>query len=203
MPLSSAGFEAWIEVEGKETRYYEPEDLDDSDGQTCWIVSELDKAFSIHWRNEDVFIQTAGRIWVDGVECSGEILRGPGKTSISGRRTSGTTLAPFIFSSMNLTDDDAFLDTAPDKDLGLIKLEVWAISYTGETKAFPNAKAPSQSKIHERSKKSGAHQTKFGDPVMEVSRGAAVVEYLQSTPLATFTFKYRSLDLLQANDIAP
>ncbi|KAJ7782345.1 hypothetical protein DFH07DRAFT_874432 [Mycena maculata] len=204
MPLKANGFQAWIKVDDHEAQHFQPEKIDDPSGQTCWIVSELNKGFSVHWRNTDVFCQTAGRLWVDGVECSGEILMGPNlETSVSGRRTSGSTITPVIFSSLELTDDDAFLDSAAPKDIGLIRLEIWTINRTGSV-PFSNIAPREASKIHERSKKLGAHQTKFGDQVVEpITRYAAVFDYLEALPMVTFTFKYRPLELLKANGITP
>ncbi|KAJ7451844.1 hypothetical protein B0H11DRAFT_1821778 [Mycena galericulata] len=204
MPLKANGFEAWVRVDGQDAQHFQPETVNEPTGQTCWIASELNKGFSIHWRNTDVFCQTAGRIWVDGVECSGEITMGPNiEASVSGRRTSGSAISPFMFSSLNLTDDDAFLDSTAHKDVGLIRLEIWTITKTGNM-PFPDVAPSVDSKIHERATKKGvAHQTKFGEPIVEAPRAAAIVQYLEQLPLVTFTFKYRSIDLLRANGIAP
>ncbi|KAJ7661635.1 hypothetical protein B0H17DRAFT_1094043 [Mycena rosella] len=203
MPLVANGFEACVKIEGKEVQQFQAEATDEPSGRTCWIASELNKGFSIHWKNTDVFCQTAARIWVDGIECAGEIIRGPNfDASVSGRRTSATTTAPFVFSQLDLTDDDAFLDSATHKDVGLIRMEIWTINQIG-TKAYTNQAASKESKIHERSKKGVAHQIKFGAEVVEAPRAAAIITYLERTPVVTFTFKYRSIDLLRANGIAP
>ncbi|KAJ7141273.1 hypothetical protein C8R44DRAFT_763101, partial [Mycena epipterygia] len=202
MPLSANGFDAWIKVDGHEASQYQTEPVDNPIGQTCWIASELNKGFSIHWKNTDVFCQTAARIYVDGIECAGEIIKGPNfDATVSGRRSSGSTVSPFIFSQLDLTDDDAFLD-AQHKDVGIIRIEIWTINMTG-TKPYTNLAPHVESKIHERSKKGVAHQIKFGEPVEQATRSAAIVQYLERSPLVTFTFKYRSLDLLRANGIAP
>nr|GAT54992.1 predicted protein [Mycena chlorophos] len=211
MPLSANGIDAWVAVGGpgydSEARTYQPESLQGRDsstsGWTAWIASELGQEFSIHWRNTDVFCQTVGRVWVDGIECSGEILRGPNyDTRVAGRRTSGSAVQPFVFSKIDLTDDDTFLHASSSRDIGTIKLEIWTINMTG-TKPFSNSAPVADAKVHERSKKGVAHQVKFGAPVEGNQRSAAVIEYLDTSPLATFTFKYRSMDILRANGIAP
>ncbi|KAJ6594438.1 hypothetical protein B0H19DRAFT_1366306 [Mycena capillaripes] len=203
MRLAANGFEAWIAIDDQEVEQFLPKTVDYPVGQTCWIASELNKGFSIHWRNTDVFCQTAARIWVDGMECAGEIILTPNReASVTGRRTSGSTISPFIFSPLNLTDDDAFLDSVAHKDVGLIRVEVWTINMAG-TKPYSNVPPPVESKIHERSKKGGAHQIKFGDSVAHATRSAAIIEYLERSPLVTFTFKYRSIDLLRADELAP
>ncbi|KAF7322033.1 hypothetical protein MKEN_00726100 [Mycena kentingensis (nom. inval.)] len=209
MPLSAEGIEAWIQVgydagdDGEEAEMYSAEatQTPSGPGWSAWIASQLGREFTIHWRNTDVFCQTVGRVWVDGIECSGEILRGPNHaTKCAGRRTSGSTVAPFVFSNVNLTDDDTFLDSTSSREVGTIKLEIWTINMTG-TKQF-SLKAPiAQSKVHERTKKGVAHQVKFGAPVEVSTRAAAVIEYLDSAPLVTFVFRYRSMDILRANDI--
>ncbi|KAJ7049688.1 hypothetical protein C8F01DRAFT_1181538 [Mycena amicta] len=203
MPLSANGFDAWIVVGDEETDVFKPELIDEPSGWTSWIASELGKEFSVHWRNTDVFCQTVGRVWVDGIECSGEILRGPNMDAkLTGRRTSGSTTAPFVFSKINFTDDDNFLDASSSRDVGLIKLEIWTINMTG-TKPFATPAPVAESKVHERSKKGVAHQIKFGTPVDGHLRAAAIIEYLEPFPLVTFQFIYRSMDILRANGIAP
>ncbi|KAJ6507180.1 hypothetical protein C8R47DRAFT_1100524 [Mycena vitilis] len=201
--LIANGFEAWITIEDEEVEQYEPKAVEYPTGQTCWIASQINKGFSIHWKNTDVFCQTVARIWVDGIECSGEIILMPNReATISGRRASGSTVSPFVFSPLNLTDDDAFLDSA-HKDVGVIRVEIWTINYTGSKPYIDNAPPPAESKIHERSKKGGAHQIKFQDSVVVSTRAAAIIEYLENSPLATFTFRYKSLDLLRADGLAP
>ncbi|KAF7305873.1 hypothetical protein HMN09_00741500 [Mycena chlorophos] len=218
MPLSANGIDAWVAVGGydSEAQTYQPEPFDgrDSDssvsGWTAWIASELGQEFSVHWRNTDVFCQTVGRVWVDGIECSGEILRGPNyDTRVAGRRTSGSAVQPFVFERIELTDDDNFLHASSSRDIGTIKLEIWTINMTG-TKPFSNSAPVADAKVHERSKKGVAHQVKFvfllfkfGAPVEGNQRSAAVIEYLDTSPLATFTFRYRSIEILRANGIAP
>ncbi|KAJ7680819.1 hypothetical protein DFH06DRAFT_1077812 [Mycena polygramma] len=219
--LIANGFEAWITIEGEEVEQYEPKTVEYPTGQTCWIASQINKGFSIHWKNTDVFCQTVARIWVDGIECSGEIILMPNReATISGRRASGSTVSPFVFSPLNLTgtvylidsayneprsspDDDAFLDSAAHKDVGIIRVEIWTINYTGSKPYRDNAPPPVESKIHERSKKGGAHQIKFQDSVVVSTRAAAIIEYLENSPLVTFTFRYKSLDLLKADGLAP
>ncbi|KAF7376572.1 hypothetical protein MSAN_00073500 [Mycena sanguinolenta] len=203
MRLKANGFEAWIVINGVEAEQFKPETVDYPTGQTCWIASELDKGFSIHWRNTEVFCHTASRIWVDGIECAGEIILHPNReASISGRRTSGSTVSPFKFSPVNLTDDDAFLDSSGHKDLGLIRVEIWTINQAG-TKSYGKVDAAVESKIHERTKKGSSHQIKFAKEEVQPLRSAAIVEYLENSPLVTFTFKYRSIDVLRAEGIAP
>ncbi|KAJ7162077.1 hypothetical protein C8R46DRAFT_1103402, partial [Mycena filopes] len=206
MRLEANGIQAWIidPSDDSEVEQFQPETVDIPTGQTCWIASELNKGFGIRWRNTDVFCQTASRVYVDGVECAGEIIMGPNlEATVSGRRTSGSAVSPFLFSPLNMTDDDEFLDAGVHKDLGLIKLEIWTVNMEG-TKPFADlGAAPAESKIHERSKKAVPHQIKFGEPVAHAPRNAAIVEYLERRPLVTFTFKYRSLELLRANGIAP
>jgi hypothetical protein len=97
------------------------------------------------------------------------------------------------------------------KDVGLIRVEIWTINMAG-TKPYSNIAAPVETKIHERSKKGGSHQIKpvirfktvltltttsrFGQEVIHATRSAAIIEYLENSPLVTFTFKYRSIGWL-------
>ncbi|KAK7000731.1 hypothetical protein R3P38DRAFT_1833889 [Favolaschia claudopus] len=203
MRLQANGFEAWININSREVEHFQPETVDNPSGQRCWIASEMNQGFSIHWKNTDVFCQTAARIWVDGLECAGEIVSGPNREAfITGRRTSGSTISPFKFSALNMTDDDDFLYSTGNNDVGTIRIEIWTVTVTGMQPYIKAAPAP-EMKVHERSKKGGSHQIKFADEVQEAPRSAAIIQYLEAFPLATFTFKYRSMDLLRADGVAP
>ncbi|KAK7005963.1 hypothetical protein R3P38DRAFT_3326409 [Favolaschia claudopus] len=205
MRLQANGFEAWININSREVEHFQPETVDNPSGQTCWIASEINQGFSIHWKNTDVFCQTAARIWVDGLECAGEIVSGPNREAfITGRRTSGSTISPFKFSALNMTDDDDFLYSTGNNDVGTIRIEIWTVTVTG-TQPYNKAAPAPEMKVHERSKKGGSHQIKlvFADEVQEAPRSAAIIQYLEAFPLVTFTFKYRSMDLLRADGVAP
>ncbi|KAF8199953.1 hypothetical protein K438DRAFT_1966294 [Mycena galopus ATCC 62051] len=102
----------------------------------------------------------------------------------------------------NFSDDDAFLDSAAHQNVGIIRVQIWTINMAG-TKPYADVAPAQESKIHERSKKGGTHQIKFAEDVVQLPRSAAVVEYLEESPRATFTFRYRSIDLLRADGIAP
>ncbi|KAF7376574.1 hypothetical protein MSAN_00073800 [Mycena sanguinolenta] len=99
-------------------------------------------------------------------------------------------------------DDDAYLESALHPQLGLIKLEIWRVDVGGGF-APPAIAVPSAQKVHERSKKGMNQQVQFGDAIQHGQVQSAQIRRVGQGPLVTFSFKYRSLDLLRANGIAP
>jgi len=118
----------------------------------------------------------------------------------SGFSTSSTTIRPFSFAPLQLTDDDAFLDSA-SKDLGEISIQIWRIAVAGIN--YKWGPAPVEQKVHERSKKATSHRVQLDAEVTRPHRNGRVARRLDKEPLLTFIFKYRPLELLQANGIAP
>ncbi|KAG6902270.1 hypothetical protein C0995_002421 [Termitomyces sp. Mi166 len=121
---------------------------------------------------------------------------------MSGFRTSRETRRLFMFSELELTDDDQFLHTAT-ADLGTIKLEIWRCEILGESRN-PTSRVYTYSdpqKIHERSKKALGHGCKLGPDVCDIQKSVTRRKHLYK--VATFEFKYRPLAHLQASGIIP
>jgi len=195
---------AWIViggVEGPEAKEYNIETTDDSKSATCWIASEEGTRFSIHWRNAGLPGSLVGRVLVDGNKCGSKVTSGPRSTSKDSIIASSEVVRPFIFSSLDVTDDDAYLERTSG-DIGTIKLEVWDVEITG-TEPCWGLPIPADQKVHERSKKAMTHQIKFGDPEPCVNQVYVTTKEIGAHPRATFSFKYRSLDVLRANGIVP
>ncbi|KAF8181554.1 hypothetical protein BJ912DRAFT_1062122 [Pholiota molesta] len=151
---------------------------------TAWIPSEAGKPFSVCYRKipgHDYHDFTA-RIQLDGNHASGLIHR---RSKPSER----------------WTDDDAFLTNAAAQ-VGDIKVVIQAVQAKAEVPpVWPTCQETE--KIHERAKKGVAHRIKFSE---SKTRPPQVLRAYSSTPVGrpvTFVFKYRPLDTLQANGIAP
>ncbi|KAG2366912.1 hypothetical protein BDR07DRAFT_1479688 [Suillus spraguei] len=182
---------------------------------TCWIASEEGKKFGVRWMN------ATERSWairavvsVDGVRCPPQTMR-PGRVGTIERTylSNDSVTRDFMFSNIELTDDDSMLGDKNSNDIGQIVLKV----DTGErTKkkvvkhgiSKNSALRVREGKVHERSKKACAHRVIFGKevyrqdylPGRSKSRSAFKPD---NRPTTVFVFKYTRLDILQAMGIAP
>ncbi|KAJ6507174.1 hypothetical protein C8R47DRAFT_1066066 [Mycena vitilis] len=216
------GISCWIEIEDSSTTEYHVQTFNDQRVVTCWIASEVGKSFSVGWRNSALPAPTAGHVFMDGNDCGGRVLCGP---SVACARHEGVTDARtvkrFTFSPLTLTggastsphallttrvDDDAFLGDSPKhQKLGLIEVAIYPVEIFGYVQAMANSSSYNlpDIKLHERSKKSVNHQIKLAEPKLLPVPQNAVSHRIIGPPLVTFVFRYRPLDILRANGIAP
>ncbi|KAJ6507177.1 hypothetical protein C8R47DRAFT_1100518 [Mycena vitilis] len=203
--LDSKDFSAWVSIEGVEAPEYGPEVSENQQDYSCWIASEVGKKFTVNWMNRSAPGLTGGGVQVDGHKCGFEAIASetrPISAFMDGIPETDTKTRPFVFTPLELTDDDAYLESASHPHLGLIKLEIWRVDVGGGM-APTIVAVPSTQKVHERSKKGMNQQIQFGDAVEHALVQSAQIRRVGSGPLVTFSFKYRSLDLLRANGIAP
>jgi len=202
--LQLGSFSAWISVDNVELEQYGLEISADGKQASCWIPSEAGKEFCVEWSDSGGLTPTCGYVKVDGVECGGRFLRDLRRTTSTSHDhvpTSSTTCRPFCFSAVEVTDDDSYLDTLASQNLGEINLSIWR-GTIGPPSNFVRDAIPEDQKIHERSKKALVHCVKFGEE-QQVTRPFYGSTRLDQAPVATFTFKYRSVDILRANGIMP
>ncbi|KDQ14880.1 hypothetical protein BOTBODRAFT_32240 [Botryobasidium botryosum FD-172 SS1] len=204
------GFSAWIVSGGQTLEEFKPETEEGGRTKSCWVPSEAGKKFEINWMDVDgIDIVTSGEVSIDGHlvdACSLQGKKGD-STYSSGIPISRTEIRPFLFSTLEVTDNE----TAPIRtsaDLGTISLTVWRVILREEGKPR-RAEALTHGPVHEKSKKGGSHVVGFGAAEKDESYGGMSWEVSpyspedKVTPYVKFVFKYRPLDLLQANDIAP
>ncbi|KAG1869518.1 hypothetical protein F4604DRAFT_1773743 [Suillus subluteus] len=183
---------------------------------TCWIASEEGKKFGVRWMNateQSWSIQAA--IFVDGVRCARQTVR-PSWVGIKECTYWGSdsVTRDFMFSKLELTDDDSMLGDQSSNDIGHIVLRVETGEYT-KVQVVKHGKSKNhtlrvrEGKVHERSKKACAHRVIFGDEVPRpVNHGPGRSTYRtvfkpDNRPATVFVFKYTRLDILQAMGIAP
>ncbi|KIK48176.1 hypothetical protein CY34DRAFT_798556 [Suillus luteus UH-Slu-Lm8-n1] len=184
---------------------------------TCWIASEEGKKFGVRWTNavEQSWGFRAG-VSVDGVHCVGQTVR-PGWVGTRERTylSNDSVTRDFMFSNIQLTDDDSMLGDQNSSDIGHIVLKVETGEYV-KKQVVNHGKSKNctlrvrEGKVHERSKKACAHRVIFGE---EVPRQVVRHRLDRSTfhnsfkpdnrPTTVFVFKYTRLDILQAMGIAP
>ncbi|KIM74258.1 hypothetical protein PILCRDRAFT_80278, partial [Piloderma croceum F 1598] len=201
-------FSSWITIEDKKADEFNIEVSDDRKCVTCWIAS---KKFVICFQSlisrEDT---SRGIVKVDGRSCHGNISIRPKCMQVSrkaGLHTSTTTMKPFIFSMLQLTDDDLLIDTSAADALGEISIRMWRTRTSPYTHTQSGSlyfmKPPGELQLHERSKKLTSHHIKFGEEVSRPARIRVKYAYLDKEPIVTFIFKYRPFDILKANGIVP
>ncbi|KAF9476226.1 hypothetical protein BDN70DRAFT_186477 [Pholiota conissans] len=109
----------------------------------------------------------------------------------------------FIFGSADFTDDDAFLSHSSAAQIGEIRSKLFPTNVEMIRPDVPGIDCPDSSKIHERLKKGCDHQIKYSEAKSIIPRGTCYQANLW--PLddpVIFIFKYRPLEMLQANGIA-
>jgi len=194
-----------IKVDDEELPEYDVQ-VDENERQvSCWVPSEAGKNFAICWTNANPLTDTSGQVALDGIQVGGYFCnRGSTREWVcSDCYVTSTTIRKFCFSPITFTDEDEYLITSA-ANLGEIKLEVWTAVNPSTAPYKQRVEDPIDSfntKVHERSKKVGAHRVKFGD--LEEAPSTTFYSSTKVYRLATFIFRYRPLDILQANDIAP
>jgi len=156
---------------------------------------------TLHARS--VMTYTAGRVTVDGHDAGGRIIAPSDQlnfASISGLTTSATSFRPFTFWPLDWTDDDSYLDGTSGQRLGEITLEIWIV-VPGPQYLAPGYAVPLPVKLHEQSRNGVAHCIRFGPEIP--TPPAMQTTSRKISRLATFIFKYRSLDLLRADGFVP
>ncbi|KAG1781080.1 hypothetical protein EV702DRAFT_1077528 [Suillus placidus] len=177
---------------------------------TCWIASEEGKKFGVKWMN------AAEQSWgiravvsVDGVPCNGQAAR-PGWVGVKERTYLGnrSVTRDFMFSNIELTDDDSMLGDQNSNDIGQIAVKVETGKYM-KMQVVKRAKSKNhtlrvrEGKVHERSKKACAHRVIFGEEVPRQHSTSRIMFEPDNRPTTVFVFRYTRLDILQAMGIAP
>ncbi|KAJ7646748.1 hypothetical protein FB45DRAFT_1019050 [Roridomyces roridus] len=202
-------FSAWIATDGVEVPEYHVATSADQKTVTCWIPSEMGKRFSIHWKNSSYTTHTQGDIKLDGNSFVGKILYGDEDFPVSAVKegvTDATMIRHFVFSSLELTDDDDLLNQAQNaENVGSIQLNIYPIEILSTNSKRRNHSYELQNlTLHERSKKAITQQIKLAEPEPVRKKSNTSVSTRPTGPdLVRFCFNYRPLDVLQANGMAP
>ncbi|KAL1686362.1 hypothetical protein GGG16DRAFT_117968 [Schizophyllum commune] len=194
---------AWIEVENQPATVYQPEINARKKTAEAWIASEMGKRFRLCWKDTLNAYHTVGDVRVDGRYCGGTLHRttgGAGTTIFKdGIRDSLASRRPFVFAQLEVTDDDRHLDD-PLKGLGDIVLKVKEVTDI-QPLPFQTTLTIETPKVHERAKKAVAQHVGLGSARPTKAYGRSKSKRIRT--IARFTFHYRPLARLQADDIAP
>ncbi|KAI0831307.1 hypothetical protein BC628DRAFT_747864 [Trametes gibbosa] len=202
MPLQFNGFSAHISCDDTELEIFAACNKEEDKTATGWIASEVSKEFRVHWASS---VPMNVDIYVDG-RCAQSIChRTTGTGYCPGVYISGASVRPFRFSDLVITDDDTVVDTQNVSDkLGSIEVAMTRVGgFVESTDPYCGRNFIDTGPIHEKSKKAGVHAVTLGE--------TAVIKPLvlyrpfgkEKDPCVHFVFRYRPIELLRANGIAP
>ncbi|EEB97529.1 hypothetical protein MPER_03129 [Moniliophthora perniciosa FA553] len=119
------------------------------------------QSYALNWRNDWFRTTTGGYARIDGVECGGMVITNPMGTQtcrLEGIRATATTLKPFTFSTVKVTDDTDFLSTPDTPEMGEIKITIRTVQVNGYMELRRIAALAAKT-FHETAKKGLNHQT--------------------------------------------
>ncbi|KAG6852268.1 hypothetical protein C0991_001433, partial [Blastosporella zonata] len=161
--MKIGNYTAWVTIDGVDQSQYSIEYSPDGTSGTCWIPSQAGKNFSVVWQDSLRAFPSVGQVSVDGIGGQGLILsgknldNGDGILTRDGFTSSATTKRLFMFSELELTDDDQYLQAGISPELGEIKLVIRRCQLLG-VMPTPRFNYSEPEKIHERSKKAMGHR---------------------------------------------
>ncbi|KAK0211703.1 hypothetical protein IW262DRAFT_354715 [Armillaria fumosa] len=216
--LQLGPYSAWVAFDGCDRQTYATEASQCGRCVSGWIASERDKKFSVNWHNALRDIPLEGVVSIDGVVCSTHVMLdkstrplAPDEISISYARSSDFTRRDFVFSTIQVTDEDEYLHTVDNRyTFGVIELELWRLAVSDVATRQPlrhqyGKPSLEPQMLHERSLKGGSHHVKFGEEYISRPSTVDLVTgtRIDERPFVKFTFNYRSMNMLIAKGIAP
>ncbi|KAF7322065.1 hypothetical protein MKEN_00729600 [Mycena kentingensis (nom. inval.)] len=195
---------AWVEIDKQTAEEFDVETNEDERTVTCWIPSELDKTFAVCWEVRDFAGASSGDVYVDGTYCGATFLRDtvilPAVRTVDGV-FSETELEPFQFSSLKISDDDSLLlqESTNLTNLGCIEIHFFRVTIGARTTSTAR-KLPAL-ELHEQTKKAVTQQVQLAKAIPAEEKFYHVVR--QGPCILKFVFRYRPIDVLRANGIAP
>ncbi|KAM0756130.1 hypothetical protein T439DRAFT_320822 [Meredithblackwellia eburnea MCA 4105] len=183
---------------------------------SAYIESSSEKEFTVTFTDSRAARTPLGAVLVlDGVECEAYCLdpeavnKGPVATFI-GKRESPSSIRPYKFSKVSLTDDPnlAISDEKILRGIGTIQVKVCRVRVVGSTSSFNSSvyREEGSKILNEQTKKAQiSHSTGLGHAKYSVPPMATKVEWIDTTqrPLLVFEFIYRSRTLLELQGIIP
>ncbi|KAI0702805.1 hypothetical protein C8T65DRAFT_831091 [Cerioporus squamosus] len=204
------GHEVWITCDGESLPEYQVQVEGDGKTVACFVPSESGKNFAIHWNDHVKATWLLYAFTLDGRNISHGSISSAGS---SGKRAGVLTDAdieqPFQFADLKTSDDDSLLSNmSSNADLGTIRVSIRRVHEHYTLVPFTPATFNAVEKVHERSKKAGAHNVALGkgsriaDPPLRYLFRYDPIDPLEGY-IATFVFRYRPRALLQAQGVMP
>ncbi|TFK83596.1 hypothetical protein K466DRAFT_589610 [Polyporus arcularius HHB13444] len=203
-------YEVWITCDGEPLPEYQTEVQGDGKTVACFIPSESGKNFVINWHDH------ANATWLlyvfalDGRDLGHASVSRPGTNGTRAGVLTGADIQQlFQFADLQTSDDDTLLNSiSGNGDLGTIKVSLRRVHEHRTVVPFVPATFHSVEKVHERSKKAGAHNVALGkaNKIADAPH-QCLYRHEPLNPsegyIASFVFRYRPSALLQAQGIMP
>ncbi|KAJ6508066.1 hypothetical protein DFH09DRAFT_1436854 [Mycena vulgaris] len=221
-PMHSKDFAAWIVIGGQEAPEYQIVETSKNNSgprrrrrMTCWIASDVGKRFTVHWTNKLYYHGTMGSVVVDGRGTSGSgvgvwgqaiptLLSTLPKTEINVGVSNGKDFKPFVFSALELSEDDETVGRYAHRKLGTIELSIYpARVEAGQPPSIEGVSIP-DIKMHESAKKAVDQIVNLGETEPMVKPEDFYDCEIIGQPLIVFLLQVPAFgSVLQANGIAP
>ncbi|KAF5375822.1 hypothetical protein D9757_011185 [Collybiopsis confluens] len=199
-------FSASVVVDGAPLKEYNVETVKKGEMTTvtCWIPSEAGKRYEIQWKDSICEQSTQGNLYIDGHGCGSSIARKKNKIMIKrGLRPSETTLSPFEFAPLKMTDDDEAATLEMPRDVGQIKLRIRNFRVEGREAWSTGVALPILQTYSEKAKKGIDHLTSFSGIISGPKKTACIIGQPTGPTFLQFCFRYRPIGILRAQGIAP
>ncbi|BGP28672.1 hypothetical protein JCM10296v2_000408 [Rhodotorula toruloides] len=178
---------------------------------TCYIEAVEGKDFKVRLtKTSYTATDHAAYLQLDGTEADAFSIERSNThpATFTGKRVSATSIRPFSFAKIALTDDTdiATKDESVIKNLGTISIDIYRTAILGTS--VRKGKYKDDAKQHivdERSKKATmSHSTSYGEAKYQPETGQRVeITWIDAwkSPYHTLSFRYRSRTLLELGDI--
>ncbi|RDB28685.1 hypothetical protein Hypma_014840 [Hypsizygus marmoreus] len=206
--LQLDGFQAFITVDNTELPQFGIKIDQSNRTVSCWIPSEAGKHFSLIWAPQPGSTPTvignglSYDLFLDGTPYKGYTAVNFGHLTISRISTSPTTMRPIMFGSVEFNDS-----ARPPQNcdgLGEIALEIYdALVVVSDGGAAAVHRSGHDQSVNERLKKMVTHRIKLGEEEPREIGEQKCHKAMRLSKLATFVFKYRSIDILRSFQLAP
>jgi len=210
--MELSGFRVWIHSDGEKLKEYSVEVSPDGKKAACWVPSQSGKVFAVEFEVGDSPVMKgrgkSAHFYVDG-RIMKRISLLPHKTNgtVRGPRTSNNTMRPFKFADVRTTEAPLGDVRVNSADIGTIRVQVF-LAESWKHRSHRSSKHHVQDHppavISEREKKAAEHCVSLGDEQPHRSSGGAYHMVCNTEkPDLVFEFRYRSMAMLQALEIAP
>jgi len=193
-----------VVVEDQEIEHYGIEVNEETKVATCWIASTAGKRFGLWVAKRHADFECVADMDLDGSFMGGVVLiKSDRKPRLKEYVYTGDTSArPFLFGLLRVTDDDSVLNSQQSyEEFGNIKVLFRHIT-DRKLSSVQTPQLSANDTIHERAKKVVTHRILFGQSTT-IERPQTFETCMRQEKVATFIFRYRSIDLLRANRIVP
>ncbi|GBE80163.1 hypothetical protein BKA93DRAFT_116842 [Sparassis latifolia] len=201
--LEHRGFSVRLACEGQDLEEFSV-NVDDERTISCYVPSEAGKTFSIVVKsNFDALV--VFDCYADGEFARGSLLYPHTQGIVKGPYVDKTTVKPFQFIPLTVTDDEMVANPRDPalRNLGTIEVRFSRVKEGKYYRPSKGTKLSNLQPVHERCKKAGTHRVSYGDGVKseKIRYNEPIWIDSRDQPYVTFRFRYRPRELLRAQGI--